>query len=489
MDFKNTTLKEIHNKLVNKEITPLELVKQTLEVSKKELNSNFLITLCENEALKSAQELEDKVDINNILSAIPFIHKDNISTKGILTTAGSKILSNYIPSFDATIATKFKDAKSILIGKAALDELSMGGTGLFSFNGEVRNPYDNERIVGGSSSGSAYAVAKGIVPFATGGDTGDSIRKPASFNGIVGFKPTYGSISRYGAIPYAPSLDHLGFFTNNVEDLAYLCEATYEKDIKDFTSIENNHEFIKNINSVDKKIKFGYIKQVDDIIEGQLAKEYKKMYGILKNEGHEVVELDFNEDLLKAIPATYMMISFAEGVSSNYNLDGIKYGIRANGKDYKEIIKNSRTQAFGETVKRRFIIGSYQLKSENQELLLAKSKKVRRLIVEEIERLYQKVDILILPPTIKPAPTVKEVYGVDIEQQKNENNSFIDDLLILANFNGMPSITIPFVKEDNMPIGINLNAKPKEDLKVLQAAKYLEQIINDNFRQVGDFNE
>ncbi|AUB31175.1 amidase family protein [Spiroplasma floricola] len=489
MNFKKTTLKDVHNKLINKEISITDLVEDVLKTSEKEMKSNFLITLCKEEALKKAKELEKNIDKENILYGIPFIHKDNISTKGILTTAGSKILSNYVPSFNATIAEKFLESNSIMIGKAALDELSMGGTGLFSFNGEVRNPYDSNRIVGGSSSGSAYAVAKGIVPFATGGDTGDSIRKPASLNGIVGFKPTYGSISRYGAIPYAPSLDHLGFFTNNVEDLTYLCEATYAKDDKDFTSIDNRDEFVKNINNLDKKIKFGYIKHIEKYLDGQLKKDYEKLYEILKKEGHEVLELDFDKKLLHAVPATYMMISFAEGVSTHYNLDGIKFGLRAEGKDYREIIKNSRTQGFGDTVKRRFIIGSYQLKSKNQEILLAKSKKVRRLIVETLDKLYEQVDILIIPPTFKPAPTVNNVYGVDVEQKDDNEGSFVEDVLILANFNGMPSITIPFTTQDNMPIGINLNAKPKKDLKVLQAAKFLEEIISKNFRQVGDLIE
>ncbi|WP_338985303.1 amidase family protein [Spiroplasma endosymbiont of Diplazon laetatorius] len=489
MNFKNITLKQLHEKISKKEITLVDLVKSVIDNSKKEMESNFLITLSDKEALEKAKELDLNIDSNNVLYGVPFIHKDNISTKNILTTAGSKILSNYVPSFDATIAEKFNETNSILVGKAALDELSMGGTGLFSFNGEVRNPHDNNRIVGGSSSGSAYAVAKGIVPFATGGDTGDSIRKPASLNGIVGFKPTYGSISRYGAIPYAPSLDHLGFFTNNVEDLAYLCEATFGYDQKDFTSINNQQNFVENISSTDKKIKFGYIKSIEEILTGKLKEDYKKLYELIKEAGHEVVEYDFDKKLLEAIPAAYMMISFAEGVSTHSNLDGIKFGIRAKGNDYKEIIKNSRTEGFGETVKRRFIIGSYQLKSENQELLLAKSKKVRRLIVEELDKLYKEVDILILPPTISPAPTVKSVYGFDVEQKEDNETAFIEDVLILANFNGMPSVTIPFVTEDNMPIGINLNAKPKSDLKVLQAAKLLEDIISKNFRQVGDVNE
>ncbi|AHI52471.1 amidase family protein [Spiroplasma culicicola] len=484
MDIKNLSIIELHEKLKNKEFSVSELVNQTYKNLQAEMDSNFLVSLVEPE-----KDLDKKFDESNFLSGIPFVTKDNISVKNTLTTAGSKILSNYIAPFDATVSQKLKEANSIVLGKATLDELGMGGTGLFGFNGEVRNPKDHSRIVGGSSSGSAYAVATGLVPFATGTDTGDSIRKPASFNGIVGYKPTYGSISRYGVIPYAPSLDHVGFFTRNVTDAAILADATFKYDKKDFTSIDNTNEYFKNLNNPNQKIKFGFIKQVEEHMSGKLHDDYQTICDKIREDGHELINLDFNKQLLDAIPAIYMMISFAEGVSTHANLDGINFGLRAPGKDYADIMKKSRAQGFGKTVKRRFVIGSYQLKSSNQEKLLAKSKKVRRLIIEELARMYEQVDILILPPALEVAPLVEQVMGTDIEERKDNGSVFLEDVLILANMNGMPSITIPFVNYDNLPIGINLNAKPKNDLLLLQASKYMEDLIKKVVVKGGDFNE
>lgn len=477
MDIQNLSIVELHNKLKNKEISVSQLIDQTYKNLAANLDSNFLITLFDNPANKKLDELFDE---KNLLSGIPYVTKDNFWAKDKLTTAGSKILSNFYPTDDATITKKLYQAKTVLLGKTAMDELGMGGTGLFSFNGIVRSPFDEERIAGGSSSGSAYAVAKGLVSFATGTDTGDSIRKPASFNGIVGFKPTYGSLSRYGVIPYAPSLDHVGFFTKTVEDMAVVCDATFGYDKKDFTSIDNPHKFYENINNINSKIKFGYIKNIHKYIKGNLKKEYENIFQKIKAEGFEIKELDFKKELLDAIPAVYMMISFSEAVSTHSNLDGINFGLRVEneGDNYIDIIKKTRASGFGRNVKKRFVIGSYQLRKENQELILTKSKKVRTLIIEELNKLYEQVDVLILPPTLDVVPKISDVMGTDIEDRIEDDEVFLQDLLILANFNGMPSITIPFIKENNLPIGINLCAKPKMDLLALQAAKYLENLIN-----------
>ncbi|QEH61362.1 aspartyl/glutamyl-tRNA amidotransferase subunit A [Spiroplasma chinense] len=485
MEFTNLSIVELHNKLKNKELTIKELAKSVYKNLQENLDSNFLVTLIDEEQIEN---LDQEFDETNLLSGIPYVTKDNISTKGIKTTAGTKILSNYFPATDATITEKLKESKTVLLGKSTLDELGMGGTGLFGFNGEVRNPFDNERIVGGSSSGSAYAVAKGLVPFATGTDTGDSIRKPASFNGIVGFKPTYGSISRFGVIPYAPSLDHVGFFTRNVEDMAIVCDATFGYDKKDFTSIENKHEFYKNLNE-NKKFKFGFLEVVEKHMTGKIHDDYVKIAEKIKQDGNEVINLEFRKDLLDALPAVYMMISFAEAVSTHANLDGINFGNRVEGVDYIDTMRKSRAKNFGATVKKRMVIGSYQLKQENQERLLAKSKKVRRLIIEELNKMFEQVDVLIMPASLKIAPLVKEIYGVEIEDRDDNEAIFLEDLLVLANMNGMPSITLPFVKHNNLPIGINLNAKPKEDLKLLQASKYLEDLISKVIKESGDFNE
>ncbi|AKU79358.1 amidase family protein [Spiroplasma turonicum] len=483
MDFRTITIKQLHEKIKTKEVDPEKLIEETINSARDNLNSNFLITLTDKWAVKQLKSLVGNEE--SILHCIPFISKDNISTKGILTTAGSKYLSNYIPPFDATISTLLNDSGAILIGKAALDELGMGGTGLFSYNGIIKNPFDEERIVGGSSSGSAYAVCKGIVPFSIGTDTGDSIRKPASFVGIVGYKPTYGSISRYGVIPYAPSLDHVGYFTNHVEDLIYLANATFKQDNRDFTSINNEKNYLKITNQEPKALKVAFLKDVWDLMDDGLKVEYNTLFNELTKDNHKVDFVDFRKDLLEAVPAMYMMISFAEAVSTSSNLDGINFGIRKDGETYEQLIKNTRNNAFGETVKRRFLLGSYQLKKENQELLLAKSKKVRRLVVQELEKLYEEYDILILPPSFEPAPLINEVYGTDIEERYDDTTAFMKDLLILANLNGMPSITIPFIKDKktNLPIGININSKPFSDDLLLSTSLYLEKLIKKVFNK------
>ncbi|AKX33775.1 aspartyl/glutamyl-tRNA amidotransferase subunit A [Spiroplasma litorale] len=483
MNFKKTSISDLHKKYINKEANVKDVIKNVIDNISKEKDKNFLITFTDKEALNISENI--MIEKNKFLSGIPYVNKDNVSTKGVLTTAGSKLLKDYVPPYDATITELLKKQQAIQIGKSALDELGMGGTGLFSFNGIVKNPIDEKRIIGGSSSGSAYSVCKGLVPFAIGTDTGDSIRKPASYAGIYGYKPTYGSISRYGVIPYAPSLDHVGFFTNFAEDLVYLADVFIKYDKKDSTSINNEKDYLKVLEKKVQKNKFVFIKQVWDYLSENLKEAYLKLFDILKKDGHIVEMVSFNKNLLDAIPAMYMMISFAEGVSTSSNLDGINFGFRQEGNDYEDIIKKTRTYSFGDTVKRRFLLGSYQLRKENQELLLAKSKKVRRLVVEELNKIYEDCDILILPPSLKEAPLINEVYGTDIEERYDGDSAFLQDLLILANLNGMPSITLPFIKDNktNMPIGININSKPFTDDNLLSITIYLEKIIKSNFNK------
>ncbi|ATI73117.1 amidase family protein [Mesoplasma florum] len=473
MNYKNLSILELHNKIINKEISILELTNAVISEANKVKSSNAINKMNEENAIAFSKEMEKVLNTNSLLYGIPYFAKDNFATKGLETTSSSNILKGYIPPFNATSISKLEDKGAVLIGKAALDELGMGGVGLYSCNGIITNPADSNRIVGGSSSGSAYLVAKGIVPFATGSDTGDSIRKPASFNNIVGFKPSYGAISRYGLLPYSPSLDTVGFFTRNVEDMAVVCDATFGYDVKDATSHENKSiDMLNNISNINKSVKFGYIKKVIDDLNEKVKNSYYQLFETLKSKGYEVVEVQFNQELLDSLSAIYKMISFSESVSTNANLDGIKFGQRAAGSDYVEIITNSRTEGFGNEVKQRFLVGALNLNKENQTIYLNKAKQVRRLIVEELNRVFNKTDILIIPPTDNVAPLIEE-RKVNVSPEKE----YLSDILTLANFNGSPSITIPFVKEGKLGIGININAKPKEDLLCLQAAKLLEDII------------
>ncbi|ATZ18995.1 aspartyl/glutamyl-tRNA amidotransferase subunit A [Williamsoniiplasma somnilux] len=473
MNIRNMSIVELHEALKNKKITVTEIAQQVIEFSKKDLDSNFMITLPEKEIMKQAEELNKNFDDNNFLYGIPYMAKDNFATKGIRTTASTKILDNFVPTYDATLIEKLNKNKTLMSGKVALDELGLGGTGLHSAYGELVNPRDSKRLLGGSSSGSVYAVTKGYVPFATGTDTGDSIRKPASFNGIVGFKPTYGALSRYGIFPYAPSLDHAGFFTRNVDDMAIVFEKTVGFDPKDFTSIKINDEiFYAKINDLSATTTFAYIKEVQENLPEPLKTHYESFYNKLSAQGYQVSEINFRRDLLDVLAPVYMMISFPEAVSTISNLDGINFGLREPGDDFTEIMTKTRSKYLGDVVKRRFVIGSLNLKKENQELYMNKAKKVRRLIVEEISKIYKNFDVLIIPSAIGIAPLIE--VATEFE---DDSKQFLEDILTLANFSGMPSITIPFVEEQSMPIGINLNTAPGQDLKVLQAAKVCENII------------
>ncbi|KAF5295781.1 hypothetical protein FQA39_LY12954 [Lamprigera yunnana] len=406
INYENSSIQQLHQALENKTITVKELVQHSINLAKADFDSNFLVSLNDKQALQVANDF--KFDSSKPLSGIPFILKDNI-------------LENFNSPFDATIAKQLKEAGAILVGKSTLDELAMGGTGLFGFNG------------------SAYAVATGVVPFSIGTDTGDSIRKPASYAGIVGFKPTYGSISRFGVIPYAPKI-------------------------------------------IDKKLSsqtFGYIKEVHKYLPKDLSNKYQEFYKQLELEGHKVKEISFRQDLLEAISHLYMMISFSEAVSTEANLDGINFGSRISGADYEEVMKNTRTKNFGEIVKKRFIIGSYQLKRENQVELLDKAKKVRRLINNEMIKLFADVDVLILPPSPDIAPKVEDVLGKSREDVIDNEGSFVNDILIISNFYGNPSITLPFVTKDGLPIGINLNTNLRQDDKLLTIASQVEHIISE----------
>jgi len=474
---KKMTIEALHKMLVNEELTVEALTNKVIQKSGFNERENFLITPNYTAALERAKQLDAQgIDQDNWLYGIPYVSKDNFSTKGLQTTAGSQILKGYEPTFDAEMIDLLANKNTVLIGKANLDELGMGATGLSSGYGDVLNPLNKKHIVGGSSSGSAYAVAANIVPFATGTDTGDSIRKPASFTGLVGFKPTYGAISRYGLLPYAPSLDHAGILAQTIEDVAIVADATIAQDLKDFTSTSiTKKRFYQNLNEFDEHKSFGYLKPVHDALPEALRLKYEELFALLRGAGYTVTALDFRLDLLEALASTYMIISFSEAVSSSANLDGINFGQRVEADSYEEIIKLTRTKNFGHVVKRRFIVGSLNLKQENQHIYLLKAKKVRRLIDQELAKVYDQVDLLILPPSPEVAPLVDN--GFEIDAHAGNYPEFLDDILTLGNFSGMPSITIPFVTQDDLPIGLNLNARRKEDLLVLQGAKAIEKVL------------
>ncbi|WP_374697078.1 amidase family protein [Spiroplasma endosymbiont of Polydrusus formosus] len=472
------SIKELHQLLLTKKITPSWIVKDAFTNLEQHQILNATVTELATEAAILAKKLDDLVvPKDNYLFSLPYFVKDNFATKGIKTTASSKILENFVPNYESTVTNILKEHNSILLGKSALDELGMGGHGLYALTGDVLNPWDLTRITGGSSSGSAALVAAGVVPFSLGTDTGDSVRKPAGYCGVVGFKPTYGLISRYGVFPYAPSLDTVGYFTRTVEDIAIVFDYLAQEDHQDATSLKSKeYGYFKNLSSSDaKKQKFAYLKNAHLILDDEIREQFEQLYDNLKAVGISVTAIDFSEDLLKALMPVYMVISFAEAVSSHSMLDGVNFGTRVEGDTYREVMMNSRTNGFGHFVKRRYVIGSYVLTKDNQTLLFLKAKRIRRLIVDALSAVFAEYDILLLPAASTIAPKISTIKDKILTEAELEN--YVNDLLLLGNLMGNPSLTTPFAYLEEMPIGINVNAAPFADQKVFNASLLIEEIV------------
>lgn len=422
---------------------------------------------------------KDEVCSNSILSGIPYALKDNISTKGILTTASSNILKDYIPLYDATIYKKLKNSGAVLMGKTVLDELAMGGTGTTGHTGIVRNPWNKDRMIGGSSAGSAASVALGIVPFAIGSDTGDSIRKPAAYGGVVGYKPTYGRISRYGLFSFASSLDHVGVFARSVKDVSYVMDAVKGHDDKDMTSLPD--EDVSYASELDNDVsgkKLFYIKEAIEIDNGnnelkEIISNFKSVLEKCKELGMIVEEVSFDKELLEAIYPVYNVISCAEATSNNSNLTGIPFGNRVDGKNVNDIMMNTRTNGFSELIKRRFVIGSYVLQKENQERLFLNACRVRRLIVNRMNELFEKYDGLIMPTSGNIAPLFD-----DASDKLSDEYLILGNHLVIGNFGGFPSVSIPSGFVNDMPVSVNITGRAKEDSLVLNMANKIESLLD-----------
>ena len=474
---------ELRKELDEGKVSSEELFDEAVKKAKKEQDKyNSFVTIIDKYKIKRRAD--------SILKGIPYALKDNISTSNILTTASSNILKDYIPVYDATVYRKLKNAGAVLVGKTTLDELAMGGTGTTAATGVVRNPWDSNRLIGGSSAGSAAAVALGIVPFAIGSDTGDSIRKPASFGGVVGFKPTYGRISRYGLFAFASSLDHVGVFTRSVEDAAIVTDVIKGPDGYDMTALKDDGKsYMEKLNKPLTHKKLCYIKEICDVNEykdSEVIKtltEFHKLIDECKSKSFEVDEVSIDKKLLEAIYPTYMIISCAEATSNNANLTGIQFGPRGEGNNIEEIMFSARTKGFSELIKRRFILGSYILQKENQEKLFLNACRIRRLIVDRVNEIFKNYDAIILPASGSCAPSFdKSTEQVTDEQVILENH------MAIGNFGGFPSITIPFTFVNDLPVGVNITGRVMEDDIVLHIAKEIENITGLKGLKVGDRN-
>ena len=471
MSFIEKDIESLHELLKKGEITSAELIKESLtkahEVAQK---TNAFVTIID--------EAKPTEVTDDLLSGIPYGVKDNYSTKGILSTGSSNTLKDYVPFFDATAVENLAKKGAIPVTKTALDEFGMGGTGTTCHTGVVHNPWDYKRMCAGSSSGSAASVALGVYPYALGSDTGDSIRKPAAYCGIVGFKPTYGMISRYGLFPFASSLDHCGVLTRFVKDAAIVTDGMKGKDPKDMTSWDSKDiHLYQNLTTNVAGKKLFYIKEICDIenypnasqeLKGHLE-NFQKTLRLCEKLGMEVTGVSINKDLLNAIPSVYVVISCAEATSNLSNLTGFIFGPRAEGSNYIEMMKNYRTKGFSPLIKRRFIIGSYVLQKENQEKYFKNAQRVRRLIVDEIKSYFQKYDALIMPVGTGPAKLLEGSKDL-----LKDDTDVLEEHLQIANFGGFPSITIPNGFINNLPVGVNITGNCYEDQQVLNIAYALE---------------
>ena len=485
MNYMSKSIKEIHEDLVNNKVSTKELIEESINKSNEvQKEYNAFVTILD--------EVKENEVTDDLLSGIPYGVKDNYSTKDVLSTGSSNTLKDYVPFFSATAINNINKHGAVMINKTAMDEFGMGGTGTTCHTGVVLNPWDKTRMCAGSSAGSACAVAAGVYPFATGSDTGDSIRKPAAYCGIVGYKPTYGMISRYGLFPFASSLDHCGVLTRSVEDASIVVDAMKGIDPNDMTSWDSSD--INLYNSLNGDVagkKLCYIKEICDINNYPNADEnlkahldnFNKKLELVKELGIEVEEVSVDKTLLNAIASTYVVISCAEATSNMSNLTGIIFGPRGEGKNYIEMMKDHRTKGFSPLIKRRFVIGSYVLQAENKDRYFNNAQRVRRLLVDEWNKLFEKYDGVILPVGSGPAKHLDN--SIDM---LNEDTTVLEEHLQVGNFGGFPSITIPDGFVDNMPVALNITGKCYDDANVLNIAYALESKMNYK-NQVAGGNE
>lgn len=485
--YRGKSIEELRSMLDKGEVTPEELFNSANRLAHYfQQDYNSFVTIIDKFKYK---------DRNSLLNGIPYALKDNFSTSGILTTASSNILKDYIPVYDATVYKKLKKAGAVLVGKTVLDELAMGGTGTTGHTGIVRNPWNKDCMIGGSSAGSASSVALGIVPFSIGSDTGDSVRKPASHGGLVGFKPTYGRISRYGLFAFASSLDHVAMFSRNVRDAAIITDVLKGKDINDMVTLNDDKKTYADLIDNDiKGKKLFYIKEIcgldtyKDTSDETLTKTLESFHETLdklRGQGFIIEEVSMDKKLLEAIYPTYMCISCAEATSNNSNLTGIQFGPRGEGQSVEEIMFDARTKGFSELIKRRFILGSYILQKENQEKLFLNAQRVRHMIVDKMNEFFKEYDGMIAPCSGGPAQSFDSS-----SEQLSDRYLILENHLAIGNFGGFPSITLPYTMINDMPVGLNITGRVKEDDVVLNMANYVEKVtgLRDIYSKVGDID-
>ena len=450
MTIKYKTIKEIKKMISQKEISNKEIVQEVYKLINENSHLNAFVTLNEENSIKQADNLDNNPS-EMALAGIPIAQKDLFCTKGLRTTCGSKILDNFIPPYSATVIENLENAGCISVGKTNMDEFAMGSSNETSYFGNVHNPWGDKLVPGGSSGGSASAVAAGIVPAASGTDTGGSIRQPASLCGITGLKPTYGRVSRWGMIAFASSLDQAGPMARTVEDCALLLNEMCSHDIKDTTSLnEDIPNFENDLNQSLKGKKIGVVKDLDlSSLDNDVVSVYEDSLNEFVSLGAELKDISL-PNLALSVP-TYYVVAPAECSSNLSRFDGVKFGRRSeNPKDLEELYIQTRSEGFGDEVKRRILIGSYVLSAGYYDAYYKKAQQVRRLIKKDFDEAFSNVDVIMTPTTRGPAFEMGSKGSDPIQM-------YLEDLFtISANLAGLPAMSLPNGNIDKKPIGLQI---------------------------------
>lgn len=469
--YLDLSIEKIHELLVKKEITPLDLVEEALTRIEENKELNAFITI-NDKVVEEAKNLGE-VEPDNIFFGIPIAIKDNIVTKDLRTTCASHILDNFIPIYDATVIKKIKAKKMLIIGKTNMDEFAMGSTSETSYFGAPLNPIDKKRVAGGSSGGSATAVSGALVPLALGSDTGGSIRQPASYTGIVGMKPTYGRISRYGLVAFASSLDQIGPMTRNVYENAALLNILVGEDELDLTSASKKEEdFTRLIGEDIKGMKIALPKYyISSVVDKETREKINDIKTMLEEKG-AIVDIVDMKYLDKAV-TLYQIIAMTEASSNLARFDGVRYGFRKeNINSIDELYTKTRGEGFGNEVKRRIMVGSYIISGTNAKIYYDKALMIRDDIRKEFSNVFKDYDLIIGPTTTTVAPLLG-TFGDD------PHKAFMDDVLVIpVNMAGLPAISIPISKNsENLPIGLHIIGNSFDEATIYKLASFIEEEV------------
>ncbi len=472
-DITKQSLTELVENIKNKKLSSTDVTKAFIDRSEKSEELNAYITNDFTSAIDKAKKFDQKPNLDLKLPGIPMAVKDLFCTKNIKTTAGSKILNNFVPTYESTVTENIWNEGAILLGKLNCDEFAMGSSNETSFFGNVQNPIDKNLVPGGSSGGSASAVAAQLTPITIGTDTGGSIRQPASFTGIVGLKPTYGSCSRYGIVAFASSLDQAGPMAQNVKDCALLHEVISSYDPKDSTSVnfKRNH-YSKELTNDIKRKKIGIPKEYRvDGMPKEIEDLWQKGIQYIKDCGAETVDISL-PNTSYALP-TYYIVAPAEASSNLARYDGVKYGFRAKGENLIDMYEKTRSEGFGAEVQRRIMIGTYVLSSGYYDAYYLKAQKVRKLIKNDFDEAYKKVDAILTPSTPSSAFKIGEKTNDPVSMYLN------DIFTVPVNLAGLPGISIPAGHDSNgYPLGLQIIGKAFDEQNILNIAYAMEEKIN-----------